>query len=73
MFEANMYSMYEGILGLADPFVLRNASNLDPASPPLLPCYLLYHILVIFVCLIFFCSWKIPYISASDVGGHPGT
>lgn len=24
---------------------------------------------VILVCLIFFCSWKIPYISASEVGG----
>jgi len=35
--------------------------------------YLLYHILVIFVCLIFFCNWKIPYINASDVGGQPGT
>jgi hypothetical protein len=33
--------------------------------------YFLYHILVILVCLIFFCSWKIPYIKASDVGG-PG-
>lgn len=35
--------------------------------------YFLYHILVILVCLIFFCSWKIPYMSASAVGGHPGT
>jgi hypothetical protein len=35
--------------------------------------YFLYHILVILVCLIFFCSWKIPYMSASLVGGHPGT
>lgn len=25
------------------------------------------------VCLIFFCSWKMPYINASLVGGHPGT
>jgi hypothetical protein len=31
--------------------------------------YFLYHILVILVCLIFFCSWKMPYIRASDVGG----
>lgn len=31
--------------------------------------HFLYHILVILVCRIFFCSWKIPYISASDVGG----
>lgn len=29
----------------------------------------LYHMRVILVCLIFFCSWKIPYIKASDVGG----
>lgn len=35
--------------------------------------YFLYHIRVIFVCLIFFCNWKMPYMSASDVGGHPGT
>jgi hypothetical protein len=35
--------------------------------------YFLYHILVILVCLIFFCSWKMPYMSASAVGGHPGT
>lgn len=27
----------------------------------------------ILVCLIFFCSWKMPYIRASEVGGHPGT
>lgn len=25
------------------------------------------------VCLIFFCSWKMPYMSASLVGGQPGT
>jgi hypothetical protein len=31
--------------------------------------YFLYHSRVIFVCLIFFCSWKMPYIRASDVGG----
>lgn len=31
--------------------------------------HFLYHILVILVCLIFFCSWKMPYISASEVGG----
>ena len=34
--------------------------------------YFLYHILVILVCVIFFCSWKIPYIRASDVGGPAG-
>ena len=35
--------------------------------------YFLYHIRVILVCRIFFCNWKIPNISASDVGGQPGT
>jgi hypothetical protein len=35
--------------------------------------YLRYHILVILVCLIFFCSWKIPNMRASAVGGQPGT
>lgn len=35
--------------------------------------YFLYHIREILVCLIFFCSWKIPNISASAVGGQPGT
>ena len=33
--------------------------------------YFLYHNRVILVCLIFFCSWKMPYIRASEVGG-PG-
>jgi len=28
---------------------------------------------LLLVCLIFFCSWKMPYNSASLVGGHPGT
>lgn len=31
--------------------------------------YFLYHNRVILVCLIFFWSWKMPYIRASDVGG----
>ena len=35
--------------------------------------YFLYHMRVIFVFLIFFCSWNTPYSSASGVGGHPGT
>ena len=35
--------------------------------------YFLYHMRVILVCLIFFCSWKIPNMSASAVGGQPGT
>lgn len=43
------------------------------SRPSTMTLYFLYHILVILVCLIFFCSWKMPYISASAVGGHPGT
>ena len=35
--------------------------------------YFLYHILVILVSLILRWSWKMPYIRASLVGGHPGT
>lgn len=35
--------------------------------------YFLYQILVILVFLILRWSWKMPYISASLVGGHPGT
>lgn len=35
--------------------------------------YLRYHIRVILVCLIFFWSWKMPNMSASLVGGQPGT
>jgi hypothetical protein len=49
-----------------------------PATPNLylshkLFAYFLYHIRVILVCLIFFCSWKMPNMSASAVGGQPGT
>lgn len=35
--------------------------------------YLRYHILVILVFLILRCSWKMPYMRASLVGGQPGT
>lgn len=35
--------------------------------------YRLYHIRLILVLRIFLCSWKIPYMRASLVGGHPGT
>jgi hypothetical protein len=35
--------------------------------------YFRYHILVVFVFLIFFCNWKMPYNNASAVGGQPGT
>ena len=57
----------------------------DSAKTPFYPIYStrdmvgLHHFyfriqfLVIFVFLTFFCSWKIPYRSASAVGGHPGT
>lgn len=46
--------------------------HLEPHQQTLV-IYFLYHMREILVCLIFFCSWKMPYISASDVGGHPGT
>lgn len=35
--------------------------------------YLLYHMRVILVLRIFLCSWKMPYMRASLVGGQPGT
>lgn len=35
--------------------------------------YLLYHIRVVCVFLIFFGNWKLPYSRASPVSGHPGT
>jgi len=38
----------------------------------ILPHHLRYHILVTLVLLILLCSWKIPYNSASAVGGQPG-
>lgn len=41
--------------------------------PHSLLAYFLYHMRVILVCLIFFCSWKMPNMSASAVGGQPGT
>jgi hypothetical protein len=36
------------------------------------PYHFRYHILVTLVLLILLCSWKIPYSSASAVGGQPG-
>lgn len=57
---------------------VNTTSSLSP-SPPIdrrsmhCPLYFLYHILVILVILIFLCSWKMPYMSASLVGGQPGT
>lgn len=35
--------------------------------------YFRYHMRVILVCRILRCSWKMPYMSASLVGGQPGT
>lgn len=53
---------------------LAGMQNDSPISlPDAQVLYFLYHIRVILVCLIFFCSWKMPYMSASAVGGHPGT
>lgn len=52
---------------------IETALTEAPYKPKKKSIYFLYHILVIFVCLIFFCSWKMPYINASDVGGQPGT
>ncbi len=59
------------------------APHMDPSSSPRASASLFllssrlthfrYHILVIFVFRIFLCSWKMPYMSASLVGGHPGT
>ena len=33
--------------------------------------YFLYHIWTVFMRFTFFCSWRMPYISASAVGGQP--
>lgn len=73
-------------LGFANPKGLHLSSRPSPpnshlytgptpsttASAPPTP-YFRYHILVILVVRIFLCSWKMPYMSASLVGGHPGT
>lgn len=53
-----------------DPFSLPLSHLRGPESFLL---YRLYHILVIFVLRILRWSWKMPYMSASLVGGHPGT
>lgn len=53
-------------------FFLRPVLSYLFLSPDSL-AYFLYHIRVILVCLIFFCSWKMPNMSASAVGGQPGT
>lgn len=50
------------------------AASTPAISPSVVPSYhLRYHILVTLVLLILLCSWKMPYRSASAVGGHPGT
>lgn len=53
--------MYTETLHMLDavrtPLALENVSS---TSIPLSTIYFLYHILVIFVCRIFFCNWKIP-------------
>ena len=51
--------------------ILSTTNTTNHANPNSL--YFLYHILVIFVFRIFLCSWKMPYMSASLVGGQPGT
>lgn len=51
------------------PTVRRLSSKQPPSRVP----YFRYHILVILVSLIFLCSWKMPYMRASLVGGQPGT
>jgi len=71
IFHLNMKHGWDAI----DPTSKRPAPA--SANTNLFPCfasdYFLYHSLVIRVCLIFFWSWKMPYIRASLVGGHPGT
>jgi len=60
-----------GILPMCSLKLYTVKRPLQPSNP--IQIYFRYHILVILVWRIFFCSWKIPYISASLVGGHPGT
>ena len=49
------------------------AHTTDATNGLFLFIYLRYHILVILVFRIFLCSWKMPYMRASLVGGQPGT
>lgn len=54
-------------------FLLVVSISAPPDCAAVAAAHFLYHSLEMRVCLIFFWSWNIPYMSASDVGGHPGT
>jgi hypothetical protein len=64
----DVYRLLQPSIPIFIPVPYLRRYHLSPS-----PTHFLYHILVILVFLIFRMSWKTPYMSASLVGGHPGT